>query len=183
MLRGISAAAGRLACAGALLLATSWSGSADAEVRSRVQYSGYPVHGLSVDDIWRDIGRKGPHQLERALYAQAEAEIRFRWTVTFGSSQAACRVKSAVIEVDVNILLPDWVEMDLGEPALRSAWTSYIAKVRRHEDHHKDIALAAAEDTSKPRCKRYSPRSGPSRRISITRTRPSCLRAGPRKLR
>ena len=145
MLRGISAIAGRLACAGALLLPT-WSGSADAEVRSRVQYSGYPVHGETAEEIWRDIGRKGPHQLERALYSQAEAEIHVRWNLTFASSKNACRVKSAVIEVDVNILLPDWVEQELGEPALRSAWNSYIAKVRRHEDHHKDIALAAAEE-------------------------------------
>lgn len=145
MLRGISAAAGRLACTGALLLAT-WSGSADAEVRSSVQYSGYPVHGLTVEEIWRDIGRKGPHQLERALYAQAEAEIRFRWKATFASSKEVCRVKSAVIEVEVNILLPDWVDAGRGEAALRSAWNSYIAKVRRHEDHHKDIALAAAEE-------------------------------------
>lgn len=145
MLRGLSAAAGLLALAVGLL-ASTWSGPADAEVRSNIRYSGYPVHGLTAQEIWRDIGRKGPHQLERGLYAQAEAEIRFGWDVTFASSKEACRVRSAMVLLDVNILLPDWADQARGSEALRDAWNSYIAKVRRHEEHHKDVALTAAKE-------------------------------------
>ena len=144
MLRGISAAAGLLALAGGLIAAT-WSGPAEAEVRSNIRYSGYPVHGTTAPEIWRDIGRKGPHQPENGLYAQAEAEIRFGWNVAFAKTQSSCRVKSAVVNVDVNILLPNWTDKARGSQALRQAWNAYIVKVRRHEDHHKDIALAAAK--------------------------------------
>jgi predicted secreted Zn-dependent protease len=145
MLRGVSAAAGLLALAAGLATAT-WSGPADAEVRTNIRYTGYKVYGATAQEIWRDIGRKGPHQPERGLYAQAEAEIRFGWNVAFASSQGACRVKSAVVNVDVTILLPDWADKGRGSQALRQAWGEYIAKVRRHEDYHKDIALVAAKE-------------------------------------
>jgi hypothetical protein len=41
----VGTAAGRLALTGGLLIATR-SGQADAEVRSKLRYSGYPVRGL-----------------------------------------------------------------------------------------------------------------------------------------
>lgn len=148
MLRGFSAAAGLLLFSGGLL-ATALSGPAQAEVQTEVRYSGYPVHGATAQEIWRDIGRKGPHQLERGLYAQAEAEIRFGWNVAFASGNGVCRVKTTVVKVDVNILLPNWVDQARGSQKLRAAWKSYIADVRKHEDHHKDIALAAAQQIDK----------------------------------
>lgn len=84
--------------------------------------------------------------MERGLYAQAEAEIRFGWDVAYASGGGICRVQSATVHVDINILLPDWVDLARGSPALRSASNDYIAKVRRHENHHKDIALVAAKE-------------------------------------
>lgn len=148
MLRGFSAALGLLVFSGGLLGA-ALSGPAQAEVQTDIRYKGYAVYGQTAQAIWRDIGRKGPHQPENGLYAQAEAEIRFGWNVAFASSQGACRVKSAAVKVDVSILLPNWADQTRGSEALRAAWKSYIAKVRRHEDHHKDIALAAAHQIDK----------------------------------
>lgn len=146
MLRGILAAAGLLALA-AGLVSTFGTEPAVAEVRSNVRYSGYPVGGLTAQDVWRDIGRKGPHQPENGLYAQAEAEIRYGWKVAFASGGGGvCRAPSATVYVDVNIRLPDWVDEGRGSRTLRNAWSRYIAKVRRHEEHHKDIALAAARE-------------------------------------
>jgi predicted secreted Zn-dependent protease len=133
MYRGVSASARLLAFAGGLL--TAWCGSANAEVRSNIDYSAYPVHGLTAQEIWRDIGRKGPHQPERGLYSQAAAQIRYSWEVAFESGRGMCRVLSATVYVDVNILIPDWADKARGSPALRAAWNEYIAEVRRHEDH------------------------------------------------
>jgi predicted secreted Zn-dependent protease len=145
MLRGILASAGLLALVAGLVPAFGTE-PAFAEVLSNVRYSGYPVRGLTAQEVWRDIGRKGPHQAEYGLYAQAEAEIRYGWEVAFLSDGGICRAQSATVHVDVNIRLPDWVDKARGSRELRNAWNTYIAKVRRHEDHHKDIALAAARE-------------------------------------
>ena len=59
MLRGILVAAGMVALA-AGLVPTFGTEPAIAEVRSNIRYSGYPVRGLTAQEIWRDIGRKGP---------------------------------------------------------------------------------------------------------------------------
>lgn len=120
--------------------------SAQAEVRSNVHYVGYEVRGLTAADIWRDINRKGPHQRHRGLYAQAEAQIRYGWDAKYVRSRSSCRVQSAVVGLDVKIVLPSWVDQARGGAALRRAWSNYIAEVRRHEDHHKDIALATARE-------------------------------------
>jgi predicted secreted Zn-dependent protease len=42
--------------------------------------------------------------------------------------------------------LPSWVDEGRASPALRAAWSRYVAEVRRHEEHHKDIAVAAARE-------------------------------------
>jgi hypothetical protein len=56
----------RIGAAGTLL-ACLMVGPALAEVRTDVRYTSYPVRGLTIADIWRDIARKGPHQPERGL--------------------------------------------------------------------------------------------------------------------
>jgi predicted secreted Zn-dependent protease len=143
MRRLVSAAAGLVVAGGLLVICNE---PADADVRSNIRYSGYPVYGQTAQEIWRDIGRKGPHQRERGLYAQAEAEIGFGWEIAYASGGGICRVEGATVHADVNIILPQWVDEARGSEALRRAWNSYIAEVRRHEDHHKDIALVAAKE-------------------------------------
>jgi predicted secreted Zn-dependent protease len=133
----------RLCAAGALFLCLL-VGPALAEVRTDIRYETYPVRGLTIADIWRDIARKGPHQPERGLYAQAEAQIRFGWQVRFTTTSASCRVQSAEVNLNVKIVLPRWADEGRGHPAMRAAWQEYIARVKRHEETHKRIALEAA---------------------------------------
>jgi predicted secreted Zn-dependent protease len=121
-------------------------GAADARVRLDLKYQGYTVRGTSVQAIWHDIFRKGPHQRERGLYAQAQARISYGWDIDFQDSRGGCRVKAADVNVRVRILLPAWSDERRADPRLRASWRRYAALVRAHENHHKDIALAAARD-------------------------------------
>jgi predicted secreted Zn-dependent protease len=121
-------------------------GAADARVRLDLKYQGYTVRGMSVPEIWRDIFRKGPHQRERGLYAQAQARISYGWDIDFQQSRGVCRVRAADVNVRVRILLPAWADEKRGGKVLRASWRRYAALVRAHENHHKDIARAAARD-------------------------------------
>ncbi len=120
--------------------------AADARVRLDLKYQGYTVRGTSVAAIWRDIFRKGPHQRERGLYAQAQARISYGWDIDFQETRGGCRVRAADVNVRVRILLPAWADERRGSKALKVAWRGYAARVRAHEDHHKDIALAHARE-------------------------------------
>jgi len=128
----------------ALAAAVLWAGAAQPEVISKVRYKTYTVRGQTVAEIWRDIGVRGPHQRHRGLYAQALSEIRYKWSATYQRRSQSCRVQKAKIEVHVLITLPKWSGEKRGDPRLRKSWKRYLAKVRRHEDMHKTIALETA---------------------------------------
>ena len=127
-----------------LLAGALFAGAAHAEVVSDVRYKTYTVRGQTNKEIWRDIGRKGPHQRHRGLYAQALSEIRYGWSVSYRRRAGSCRVDDAKIDVSVLITLPKWAGEKRGEPRLKKAWKHYLAKVRRHEERHKTIALETA---------------------------------------
>ena len=128
-----------------LLVGVPCASAAQAEVVSDVRYKTYTVRGQNAPEIWRNIGRKGPHQRHRGLYAQALSEILYGWSVTYKRRSDSCRVDTARIDVSVLITLPKWAGEKRGDPRLRKAWQRYIAKVRRHEDRHKTIALETAK--------------------------------------
>jgi len=127
-----------------LLASATYAGAARAEVVSDVRYKSYAVRGQTTHEIWRDIGRRGPHQRHRGLYAQALSEIRYGWTVTYDRRSGSCRIDEARIDVSVLITLPKWTGEKRGDQRLRKAWQRYLAKVRRHEEKHKTIALETA---------------------------------------
>lgn len=132
-MRGVAALLVALAAAPAL-----------AEVRSDVRYRLYPVHGGSLAEVWRDIGRQGPHQRHRGLYAQALAEIRYGWNIAYRREGRTCRVGGATVTVKVTIVLPDWAEKARAAAPLQAAWRRYIAAVRAHEEAHLAMALRTA---------------------------------------
>ena len=128
-----------------LLAGVLYAGAARAEVVSDVRYKTYTVRGQTAQEIWHDIGRKGPHQRHRGLYAQALSEIRYSWSVTYQRRSGSCRIDAAKINVSVLITLPKWAGEKRGSPRLRRTWQRYLAKVRRHEEKHKTIALQTAK--------------------------------------
>ncbi|HSG95336.1 MAG TPA: DUF922 domain-containing protein, partial [Afifellaceae bacterium] len=91
-----------------LVAAVLFAGVVQAEIVSDVRYKTYTVSGQTIPEIWRDIGRKGPHQRHRGLYAQALSEIRYGWSVTYQRRTGSCRVEDAKINVTVLITLPRW---------------------------------------------------------------------------
>ena len=128
-----------------ILTGVLFAGAAQAEIVSDVRYKTYTVRGQTAGEIWRDIGRKGPHQRHRGLYAQALSEIRYGWSVTYQRKSGSCRVDDAEINVNVLITLPKWAGEKRGRARLRKAWQRYLAKVRRHEEKHKTIAFETAK--------------------------------------
>jgi predicted secreted Zn-dependent protease len=128
-----------------LVAGVLFAGAAPAEVISDVRYKTYTVRGQTAQEIWRNIGRRGPHQRHRGLYAQALSEIRYGWSVTYERKSGSCRVDAAKINVRIVITLPKWAGEKRGAPRLRKAWQRYLAKVRRHEDRHRTIALETAK--------------------------------------
>lgn len=69
--------------------------------------------------------------------------IRPEWTARTGGG--ACRVGQVEVHVDVDILLPRWVELR-ERPVLEQArWNTIESAIRAHEYGHSDLVIEAAE--------------------------------------
>ena len=135
---------GRLALAFVIVLGLAGASPAGAEVRLDVSYQTYKVRGQTLQEVWRDIGRRGPRHRETGLYAQALAEISYGWTIDYNSRPGRCSVRSAAVDLRIKITLPEWAQESRAHPKLQATWRRYAAKVRGHEHTHRDIALKAA---------------------------------------
>ena len=74
----------------------------------------------------------------------ANTHWRIRWSFRVESAGRTCRLSSASTELDVDMNLPRWKPPSNAAPALVKRWNEFAAAVRKHEDGHRDIAIAAA---------------------------------------
>lgn len=119
---------------------------APAEVRIQVAHTTYPVHGDSLPAVWRDIARKAPRALRNGLHAQAEARIRYRWTIGYVTTGSGCAATRPGVSVKVTVLAPEWTGLSAAPEPLQAAWRRYIAAVLEHEDRHRAIAEETARE-------------------------------------
>ena len=70
-----------------------------------------------------------------------------RWGFNYNDSAGACSVRTAEIEIEAVITLP---ELDVGELSDEDGrlWTAYVDQLRAHEDGHVNIYRAGAQELS-----------------------------------
>lgn len=118
------------------------------------------VEGPSIHDTveYHDISGNTEQALVAALkkisYAEtsgdrffaANTHWRIRWSFRVESDGQTCRLSSAATELDVDMNLPRWNPPSKAAPSLVKRWNAFAAAVRKHEDGHRDIAIAAAHE-------------------------------------
>ena len=114
-----------------------------------------PKVNESVD--YRDVGGATEDQLVASLKSVAQADEKghrfagdthwqLRWDFHVESSGDECRVASVSTEVDIHTTLIRWNPPLSAKPALIKRWNTFAAALRKHEDGHRDIAVAAARE-------------------------------------
>jgi predicted secreted Zn-dependent protease len=118
------------------------------------------VEGPSIHDTveYHDIAGDTEQALVAALkkisYAEtsgdrffaANTHWRIRWSFRVESDGRSCHLSSATTELDIDMNLPRWKPPSDAAPALVKRWNEFAAAVRKHEDGHRDIAIAAAHE-------------------------------------
>jgi len=90
--------------------------------------------------------------LKRLPYAEspddrsfaANTRWRLRWKFSVEPTGGGCRLVSATTDLDVQMNLPRWKAPSFARPELVKRWDAFAAALRKHEDGHRDIAIAAA---------------------------------------
>ena len=110
----------------------------------RETYDTYNVHGTSIPELRAGLRRSGVRMNNGDMY-DALTSWNVRWEYDYDRSPAGCSVDDFRALVDVIIRYPRWVPNDDAPAPLADAWDAYLHSLIRHEQGHRDIAVAAAD--------------------------------------
>jgi predicted secreted Zn-dependent protease len=115
----------------------------DLSVQASVRY--YDVSGDSTGEVRQQMMQLGPMDHGQHVDAYTDWQIRWRYSYSTGPG-GACTLDSTQVIVTVVTTLPRWSPRQSSAPQLRSIWAQFSASLALHENGHKAIALAAAEE-------------------------------------
>jgi len=105
----------------------------------------YAVAGEDLRAVRESIARKRPWKEEQDGFT--------RWTVTWSfttrDSRNGCSVDTIKTTTDITITLPRWNASATVDESMQASWKRYLTSLATHEDGHKRIALAAANEVRK----------------------------------
>lgn len=111
-------------------------------VRTTVAVEPYAVTGGTPEAILSSLRQSGP-QVDGGLFfglTTTEVQYRFGYVRTAG----ACETADARVDMRVVIALPEWRPTADAPYDLRRDWNRFAAALRRHEEGHRDRAVAYA---------------------------------------
>jgi predicted secreted Zn-dependent protease len=121
------------------------AGEAAAGVKVSEKTRSYEVAGKTGAALLAAMDRRGPKHgfLTRAI---AQTRYSVSWTIEWGETSTACRVKSIDGELDIIYTYPEVQGLPL---ALDRRWDRFLAGVKKHEKMHGDMARQMAKAVEK----------------------------------
>jgi len=105
----------------------------------------YAVSGATFRELRTDIAQKRPWKSDNDGYTNWKLD----WSFTTLSSDSDCQLQSFQTKTAITITVPRWIAPADVDPEFREKWNAYFRALLAHEDGHKRIALAAANELRK----------------------------------
>ena len=121
------------------------AGEAAAGVKVSEKTRSYEIAGKTGAALLAAMDRRGPKHgfLTRAI---AQTRYSVSWTIEWGETRTACRVKKIDGELDIIYTSPSTRGLST---ALERRWKRFLAGVRKHEKAHGDMARQMARTVEK----------------------------------
>ncbi len=110
----------------------------------RETYATYNVHGASIPELRAGLRRNGVRMNDGSIY-DALTSWDVSWEYDYDRADGDCSVDEFRAVVDVTIRYPRLVSDDDAPVSLTDAWDAYLHSLIRHEQGHRDIAVAAVD--------------------------------------
>jgi len=112
------------------------------------QYEYYEIKGNNEQELRNQMCRNGCKFTDGKKY---DSLTTWRVKLDYGYDRAAktCAADSVKVNVAINFRYPKWVRTDDAPPQLVAKWDNYMKNLVMHENEHRDIAVAAANELSK----------------------------------
>jgi predicted secreted Zn-dependent protease len=109
-------------------------------------YSYFTIRGTTLDDIQRELTRRGPKVKTTGLRHPGATQMAFNTRIGYTDEGRSCRIASAVVTVKAHVILPRWRQRGRSDPGVRVFWGTLAADIKRHEERHVEIAKNYARD-------------------------------------
>lgn len=109
-------------------------------------YSYFTVGGTTVEEIEKELKRRGPQVKSTGLRHPGATRMEFTSRVGYGEKGGRCSIVSASVTVKANMILPRWNRRAAAAPDTRLIWDTLSADIKRHEESHVVIAKNHARE-------------------------------------
>lgn len=109
-------------------------------------YSYFKIDGVSLDEIERQLQRRGPQISSSGSRHPGATQIEFETHLTYRQRGAFCSVVEARVALKANMILPRWTRPRGADRDTRLIWETLAADIKRHEQSHVVIARNHARD-------------------------------------
>ncbi len=109
-------------------------------------YSYFRIGGTTLEDIERDLQRRGPQVNASGSRHPGATRMEFTTNVTYRDRNGFCSVVKASVSVKANMILPRWTRSRGADKDTRFVWETLAADIKRHEESHVTIAKNHARD-------------------------------------
>lgn len=123
--------------------------AAHAEVLAQKSISYFDIRGNTADDLDAALNARGPTAMGASSRHPGATRIKFGGQATYVESDGRCHIGGMKVTVDTEIILPRWKDRRGAKPPLPAVWDRLSADIRRHEEHHAEIASMHAHQMEK----------------------------------
>jgi len=116
-------------------------------VREESDIVWYPIAGSSIRDLRSQMRANGPHD-DAGAYAGYTRNNTY-WHIWWREGGGSCSVTNLAVTTYDTVTLPAWSPPPHADSALMAEWARFVTMLGRHEEGHRDIAIAGAGEIAR----------------------------------
>ena len=127
----------RILLAASLLCLAAPPASAESLTKT---YSYFSVGGTTLDELEDQLNRRGPKVKSTGRRHPGATQMQFNTRLGYTEKRGYCHVTEANVTVKAKVILPRWRQRGRADQDVRLIWDTLSDDIKRHEEHHVDIA-------------------------------------------
>jgi predicted secreted Zn-dependent protease len=107
----------------------------------------YPVAGSTVRQLQSQMHANGPRD-DAGAYAGYTRNYTY-WHIHWREGGGSCSLTDVAVATYDTVTLPAWTPPPNADSALMAEWSRFVTMLGRHEEGHRDIAIAGAGEIAR----------------------------------
>ncbi len=114
------------------------------DVAVHTDYVYYPITGSTAEELRTEMDHLGPTDPD-GTHHDAYTQWHVTWRYAYSTLDDRCTIGPIQVSVQVTFTLPQWEPPPDAPPELIDRWNAYLDALRRHENGHREIGMAAGQ--------------------------------------